>query len=254
MTKNEEQFNTVDGDLDENVEDSELLENDGELTSAQDVVAAPAKKKHSKAEVAVNVALWIAIVVLLIMVILRLFVYNSIQVKGDSMNSTYEDGNVVVVNKAIAPSRGDVVVFYLNDVDNKLKAMFAPAEQSGIGQPYEKLIKRVVAVAGDKIWVNCIRNAGSDAVYEVIIDTADGTRVYEDYYVKKGETLPKENYDVHAFIGSGLGVLNDCTEQKPYVVSKDCIFVMGDNRGNSNDSRNFGEVPISRLFGVVLDK
>ena len=92
-------------------------------------------------------------------------------------------------------------------------------------------------------------------MYEVVIDTADGNRLFEDYYVKKGELLDKENYYLHSDIGfTHLGKLENCTEQNPFVVSKGCFFAMGDNRTNSKDSREFGEFKMSQIFGVVLDK
>lgn len=247
MKTDDEQLNIYD-EIKDAAEDNPDAQTDVESKTA--VV-----KKHSKAEVAVNIALWLTIVVLAILVVLRLFVYNSVMVDGKSMSPTYEHGDVVVVNKAKTPSRGDVVVFYLRDVDSKLKAMFASEEQCREGQPYEKLIKRVVATAGDKIWVRRAAN-GTDGAerYEVVIDTVDGNRLTENFYVKKGETLPNDIYYIYKNAPSGLGLLENCTESNPYVVSKGCFFAMGDHRENSMDSRAFGEFPLTRLFGVVLDK
>lgn len=212
------------------------------------------KRKHSKAEIVINVALWVAIVVLLVMVILRLFVFSTVEVDGASMNPTYEDKEIVTVNKAILPNRGDVIVFYKNEVENKFLAQFAKREECLPGQPYEKLIKRVVALENDKIWVQRVTNDGDDVIYEVVIDTDDGHRLFEDYYVKKGEVLNRERYYIHSNKGSDLGNLTDCTEENPFVVSEGCFFAMGDNRINSNDSRVFGEFKLTQIFGVVLDK
>lgn len=217
--------------------------------------AAPAKKRRrTKLEKAINIVLWIAIVVLAVIVALRMFVYNSVEVSGISMTPTYDSGEVVVVNKVVKPKRGDVAVFYLNDVDSKLKAMFAKAEECGEGQPYEKLIKRVVAVEGDKLWATKISTSGVDEIYQVIVQTADGKRYCEDYYVKKGEKLEQSVYYIHTVAPTGLGILEQYSESNPYTVSKNCFFAMGDHRSNSRDSREFGEFPLSRLFGVVLDK
>lgn len=214
----------------------------------------PVAGKRSKAEYAVNVALWFAIAVLAVMVVLRLFVFNSVAVSGISMTPTYDDREIVVVNKMATPKRGDVVVFYLNDVEDKFKAMFASADECGEGQPYEKLIKRVVATAGDKIWVQRVSNNATDILYEVVIETVDGERITENYYVKKGEQLPAQNFYVDPHAATGLGNLEHCTESNPYVVSKDCFYAMGDHRINSVDSRMHGEFPLTRLFGVVINK
>ena len=245
MTNNDEQLNIFD-------------EQPQQEEQSADEVVKPAetavKPKRSKAEIAINVALWIAIAVLLVAVILRLFVFSSVEVDGASMNPTYEDKEVVTVNKTKLPNRGDVVVFYVNEVENKFLAQFAKREECGKGQPYEKLIKRVVALEGDKIWVQRVANDGNDVMYEVVIDTADGNRLFEDYYVKKGEKLNIERFYIHSVAASSLGKLEGCTESKPFVVSKGCFFAMGDNRVNSQDSRSFGEFKLSQMFGVVLDK
>lgn len=209
------------------------------------------KRKHTKTEIALNAALWVSIVVLLLAVVLRLFVFNTVAVNGDSMLPTYESGNVVTVNKVRKPKRGDVVVFYKFDIDSKFKAMFARPEQSDIGQPYEMLIKRVVAVEGDRIWVQKTVDSHNNFIYEVVIDTADGTRIFEDYYVKDGETLPK--FTINANSRAGLGNLEGHTEDNPLVVKKGCMYVMGDNRSVSDDSRGeLGQVPLSRLFGIKI--
>lgn len=218
--------------------------------SAEPVIS----QRRKTAEFVLNIALWVAIAVLLVAVILRLFVFSTVAVDGASMNPTYENGDVVTVNKAVKPNRGDVVVFYKNEVNNKFMAQFASREECVEGQPYEKLIKRVVALAGDKIWARCISNDGNDVVYEIVIDTADGDRIVENYYVKKGETLEHERYYIHSVGITDLGLLHDCTEEAPFVVSKDCFFAMGDNRLNSADSRKFGEFKLSQIFGVVMDK
>lgn len=229
-----------------------MTANDEQLNIVEDKPVVT--KKRSKAEIVINVALWVAIAVLLVAVILRMFVFSSVQVEGASMNPTYANGNVVTVNKVITPKRGDVVVFYRNEVDNKFKAQFAKPEQCAQGQPYEKLVKRVIATAGDKIWVQRIANNGKDVLYEVVIDTADGKRTAEDYYVKNGEKLTKETYYIHSEALSDLGNLASCTEDNPFVVSEGCFFAMGDNRSNSKDSRELGEFKLSQIFGVVLDK
>lgn len=268
MKFDDEQLDIVDDEdvyvnddkLDENLDYGETVADDEQH---DDETAAPAKKSRGKVEVIVNVILWIAIAVLGAIVVLRLFVYNSVAVSGVSMSPTYQDGDVVVVNKLIKPERGDVVVFYLNDVDSKLKAMFAKEEDCREGQPYEKLIKRVIATEGDKLWVQRIsgNDNGGDEVYQVIVLATNGKRYCEDYYVKKGESLEQSNFFIHTakasngeHVYTGLGILTDYSESNPFVVSKNCFFAMGDHRYNSRDSREFGEFPLSRLFGVVLDK
>lgn len=254
MTTNDEQLNIVDEQVHDQADVQLDEQPSGEVEQDVEAAAPAVTKKRSKAELVINVALWVAIVVLLVAVILRLFVFNTVAVDGASMNPTYEHGNIVTVNKATAPKRGDVVVFYLNEVENRFLAQFAKPEECRENQPYEKLIKRVVATEGDKIWVQQVSSNGDDITYRVVVDTADGNRIYEDYYVKHGEALSAETYFIHTNALSSLGLLAECTEDDPYIVSKGCFFAMGDNRDNSKDSREHGEFKVSQLFGVVLDK
>lgn len=260
----DEQLNTV-SEIDEqpfsDIEQAEEVEQADVTTptvtdeAKADAGNAPEQaRKRGKAEIIVNVALWVAIAVLLVAVILRLFVFSTVAVDGASMNPTYEHGNVVTVNKAVSPKRGDVVVFYVHEVKNKFLAQFAKPEECTKDQPYEKYIKRVVALEGDKLWAREIEIADGDKAYQIVVDTVDGKRLIEDYYVKKGESLNSQTFYIHAHAPSNLGLLAECTEAKPYVVGKGCFFAMGDNRDNSKDSRELGAFKLSQLFGVVLDK
>lgn len=260
---------TINDEIDEEIvkefENAEQPENDAEQeTDCADgeyieekeysLEQAVLPKKRSKIEIAINIALWIAIVVLLVAVGLRLFVFSSVEVDGASMNPTYSNGDVVVANKIAKPNRGDVVVFYKNEVENKFAAQFAKREECAQGQPYEKLIKRVVALEGDKIWVQRIADSGDDVMYEVVIETVNGDTLFENCYVKNGEVLNIERFYLHSVALTDLGLLQGCTQSKPFVVSEGCFFAMGDNRVNSQDSRKFGEFKYSQIFGVVLDK
>lgn len=223
-----------------------------EQTDTVNLTPVKVKRKHTKAEIALNSAIWVIIAVLLISAVLRLFVFNTVTVSGDSMLPTYESGNIVTVNKLSKPKRGQVAVFYKYEIDSKLKAMFSSPEKRGKDQPYELLIKRVVALEGDKIWIQKTVDEPNNYIYEVVIDTADGNRLFEDYYLdRQGEIMPK--LTVNEQSRSGLGNLEGHTEDNPLVVKKGCMYVIGDNRSVSDDSRGeLGQVPLNRLFGIVI--
>ena len=249
MTNNDEQLNNA---------AAEPVVTANEQTADLPTAEGPAVEQINKdvrrkrVDTALNVAIWVAIAVLIVLVILRLFVFTNIRIVGESMSDTYNAGDVVTVNKTKSIKRGAVAVFYSKDVDNKFLAMFASPEDSAEGGKYEKYIKRVVAVAGDKLWVE---RADGNEMYRVVIETSDGTQLREDYY-KRGNTVVSERLICNdsAVAVTGIGkVLFETSRDNPFVVSEGHFFAMGDNRLNSYDSRSFGEIPVSRLFGIVIN-
>ena len=145
--------------------------------------------------------------VLIMLFCMFFIVFNSMHfivlVDGDSMNSTLTDGDVIFVSKTQEVSRGDIVVF---DTD------------------HGKLIKRVIAVAGDTIY--------SDENGEVFIK-------------KQGDTEFIKLVESYA-LGNTKGV-------SQVTVLDNEVYVLGDNRGNSQDSRSFGCVKVSNVNGIVTN-
>ena len=135
------------------------------------------------------------ITVAAIAVIVAVFVTPVLQIYGDSMTPTLDEGNIVVALKGDDFKTGDVIAFYYN---NKI------------------LVKRVIAQPGE--WVN--------------IDP-DGT-----VYVNNVEL------DEPYISGKSMG---ECDLILPYQVPESRIFVMGDHRDVSVDSR-------SRSVGCVADE
>ena len=210
-----------------------------------------------------DILLWVLVIVLAVAVALRIFVFSKITVSGQSMTNayynaessehydpalTFHDGDNVTVLKTAKPKRGEVVVFYKHRVDSKFKALFAHGADVQSGGKYEKLIKRVVALGGDKIWLE----KQADGSYLLAVETPEGDILHEDYYTKKGKTLDLAAFALSADDQTGLGRLADTSRENCIVISQGCFFAMGDNRANSADSRGvLGEVSLDQLFGVV---
>ena len=205
-----------------------------------------------------DILLWVMIVVLAVAVVVRVFIVSSVTVSGESMTAsyyadnpqlTYHNGDTVTVNKVKSPNRGDVVVFYKQPVKSKFLALFARGDSVEQGGEYYKLIKRVVALGGDKLWVESVETGK----YRLVIQTPDGTVLHEDYYRKNGETLSIDCFVLSDNSTSGLGCLAGTSEQAPLIVEQGYFFAVGDNRASSDDSRGtLGQVPLSQLFGVVV--
>ena len=85
------------------------------------------------------------------------------------------------------------------------------------------LVKRVIALGGQTIDLQAGR---------VVVDG----EVLDEPYVNGLESLPLDQQL------TGIGPIS-----YPYTIPKDCIWVMGDNRTNSKDSRFFGSVPVSEV-------
>jgi len=140
-----------------------------------------------------------------ISILFIIFLYQPVKVEGTSMMPTLADQERVFINKFVYKlepiHRGDVVVFrYPRDVS-------------------KSYIKRVIAVAGDRIRID-------DGVVYV-----NDVRLPEPY-------VPEDYWDTRSYPES--------------VVPKHAYFVLGDHRNLSNDSRDFGAVNEKYIFGKAV--
>jgi len=151
---------------------------------------------------------------------LRLFVFNLYSVSTGSMENTLIPGDRIIVTGSFLnhsrlgdPKRGDIVIF--RDDAGWLD-----------GTPYtgETLNKRVIGAPGDTV---IGYEDGSVMVNGAVID--------EPYLKSPAETE----------VSKSLNVFN-------VTLSKNEFWVMGDNRGNSDDSRSNGPISRSSIVGVAL--
>jgi signal peptidase I len=159
---------------------------------------------------------WVIVVgvALFVAVMVRTFLLAHFVVEGDSMLSTLHTGDRVFVNKLSyrlhEPNRGDVVVLH---------------EISGASE--RDLIKRVVATEGEEVEIrNCV----------VFID--------ED----PSDAEPAKQL-VEPYLDPAVVAPTTWCEYGPTVVPADTVFVMGDNRPGSSDSRALGPIAIDDIVG-----
>lgn len=146
---------------------------------------------------------------LFFIVFMFVFVFRIFTVQGNSMLSTLQNGNKVVVwQYNYEPTRGDIVVI------------------SKYGSLDESIIKRVIALPGDTIYIDF-----EDSPTSVYVN---GKKL-DEYYINEPEF--DEGYDYIGYV--------------PEVIPEGYIYVMGDNRKHSSDSRStyVGLVPIDHLVG-----
>lgn len=182
-------------------------------------------------------------IALVVSVVIKTFFVQAFVVPSGSMETTLKPNDRILVNRlADSPEdikRGDIIVF--SDPNNWLTTPMDDSESSGVGgfishametvgllpaDSGQHLVKRVIGVGGDT--VKCCDVQGRVTVNGVALD---------ETYLDPGVS-PSE-FDFSVTVPNGQ------------------LWVMGDNRGNSNDSRQHHEmdgngfVPTSHVVGRV---
>jgi len=203
-----------------------------------------------------NMPLWQELPLLLIVafclaVLIRTFLFQAFFIPSASMENTLMIGDRVLVNKVVydtrQPARGDIIVFRGTDSWTP-EVSTAPDNSSfaaklgrtlgdlvGISQPGEKdFIKRVIGLPGDV--VECC-----DAQGRV---TVNGRPLDEPYIF---ENSPLDD-------GRAGGPARTCGPRAfwPITVAPGNMWVMGDHRLVSSDSRCSGQVPIANVIGKAF--
>ena len=166
-----------------------------------------------------------------LMLILVVFV-SMCRVDGQSMEDSYLDNDHVLLYKfPDSFSHGDVVVF---DVELRGSA--------------SRLIKRVIGLPGDELLF--VRDGDSVGLYRKDAGADNFVRL-DEAYIK--EPMQTSHFD-SAFAGRYLApdATAESAEKYRYIVDEDNLFVMGDNRNDSTDSRVFGQIPASAVVGKEI--
>lgn len=140
------------------------------------------------------------LLLVMIIILFKIFIFNFILVKGDSMNPKYKNNDFMFLNKIIYSfkpiRRGEVIVLKYKNND---------------------LIKRIIGLPNDKIKVeNGKLYINNKEYYENYINSYTASYDFDEITLKDNE-----------------------------------YFVMGDNRYNSYDSRNFGTITKHNIIGRV---
>jgi len=172
------------------------------------VPAAPDAEPRSKASVfGVVVGAWVVdlIISLATSAFIIIFLYQPVKVEGVSMMPSLEDQERIFVNKFVYRlepiGRGDIVVF---------RYPFDPSKS---------YIKRVIAMAGDRIRI-------------------DGGQVYVNDQALDEDYVPPAYTDSRSY--------------REITVPDHHFFVLGDHRSMSSDSRDFGPVDQSLIYGKAV--
>ncbi|MBE6565023.1 MAG: signal peptidase I [Ruminococcaceae bacterium] len=203
------------------------MENEEKRLPGQEAEDAPAAAEQApvqsaeeaaKPDAVESVYEWLEIFVFSIAFVMLLFTFvmRLAIVDGQSMENTLHDKETLILsNLFYTPEQGDIIVF-----------------QSPTSVFKTPLVKRVIATEGQVV----------DIDFDTWQVTVDGVPVKEDDYVK---------YD---YIGGELYRMRQSDVTFPHTVADGCVFVMGDNRNGSSDSRTSGVGDIDTRFvlGKVL--
>lgn len=167
---------------------------------------------------------WVTVLVvaLVIAITVRSLILQQFYISGPSMEATMFQDNRVLVNKLSYRlhdiHRGDVVVFDRVTVDGEVVQ-------------HDDLIKRVIGLSGEKISIkDC----------QVFID---------------GKLLPEPYLNDYDLAQSSLDDRCRVPVMEETLIPEDHLFVMGDNRPQSFDSRMFGSIEqnlvVGRAFVII---
>ena len=166
-----------------------------------------------------------AIIAILLALFIRTFVVQAFKIPSGSMKPTLLVGDHILVNKFLY---GIKIPF----TDKTLIPISEPKRGDVIVfiypvDPEKDFIKRVIGLPGDKVEIS-------------------GEKVFIN---------GKQYDDEHGFyskIGVSTAQIGKGSHFGPVIVPKDHLFVMGDNRNHSYDSRFWGFVPLSSVKGKAF--
>jgi len=163
---------------------------------------------------------------MLVIILLNVFVFKRAEVDGASMEPTLiNKDRLIYVDLLYKPDNGDVII-----IDNEAL--------------HEPLVKRVIALSGQQIDIkDGYVYVDGQKLNEQVKGQEEGTKK-PDYYISdftKSQTSP--------FVAPTF-----TEEEFPVTIPEGYVFVMGDNRPVSNDSRSaeVGLIPKGEILGKVV--
>ncbi len=165
---------------------------------------------------AINIVLVIFVVILAFILISMSFLWTPMTVAGPSMQETFHDGDhVILLTSLYKLNYGDIIVFEKVDTE-------------------KNVIKRIIGLEGDYIRFD----------------------QEEQKWYRNDEALDEPyvtcSYTITYFSGTSQMLKDKICSKQGYLVEEGKIFVLGDNRINSNDSHVYGAIDKAQIKGKYL--
>ena len=165
------------------------------------------------------------IIAILIAVVVRTFIVQAYKIPSRSMLPTLLVGDHLLVNKFIygvkVPFLRNTIIPFTNPQRGDIVVFIYPNDRS------KDFIKRVIGVSGDKIEIK------NKIIFINGKQYSDAYGIYNDNITYPASMQPRDNYG-------------------PVTVPNGSLFVMGDNRDESLDSRFWGFVDLKDVEGKAF--
>ncbi|MEN6317357.1 MAG: signal peptidase I [Syntrophaceae bacterium] len=165
------------------------------------------------------------IIAILIALFIRTFIIQAFKIPSGSMMPTFEIGDHILVNKFIygvkIPFVRTTIIPISEPKRGDIVVFIFPEDRS------KDFIKRVIGIGGDTIEIK------NKKIYLNGLPYNDTYGVYNDDFILPGSIQPRDNFG-------------------PITVRPGSIFVMGDNRDQSYDSRFWGFVELKDVMGKAF--
>jgi signal peptidase I len=165
------------------------------------------------------------IIAILIALFIRTFIIQAFKIPSGSMKPTFEIGDHILVSKFIygvkIPFMRTTIIPVSEPKRGDIVVFIYPEDRS------KDFIKRVIGIGGDTIEIK------NKKIYLNGLPYNDTYGIYNDDFIIPGSIQPRDNLD-------------------PVTVRPGSIFVMGDNRDQSYDSRFWGVVDLKDVMGKAF--